>query len=103
MTACPPGTRWPLSRKHTFELEAYHGPSAAKMPAIAGVRLWTSTDDGATWQPADLRRGRDGVYTAGARYPAYRATKGAVSLKVEAWDAAGNRVKQTTLRAFDLR
>ncbi|TXK43266.1 S8 family serine peptidase [Nonomuraea sp. C10] len=90
-------------RKHTFELEAYHGPSAAKMPAIAGVRLWTSTDDGATWQPADLRRGRDGVYTAGARYPAYRATKGAVSLKVEAWDAAGNRVKQTTLRAFDLR
>ncbi|MGW4412151.1 S8 family peptidase [Nonomuraea sp. NPDC004702] len=90
-------------RRHTFELEAYHGPSAAKMPAIAGVRLWTSTDDGATWQPADLRRGRDGVYTAGAKYPAYRATKGAVSLKVEAWDAAGNRLRQTTLRAFDLR
>ncbi|MEO3796953.1 S8 family serine peptidase [Nonomuraea sp. B10E15] len=90
-------------RRHTFELEAYHGPSAAKMPAIAGVRLWTSTDDGATWQPADLKRGRDGVYTARAKYPAYRATKGAVSLKVEAWDAAGNRVKQTTLRAFDLR
>ncbi|MGW2157738.1 S8 family serine peptidase [Nonomuraea sp. NPDC001699] len=90
-------------RRHTFELEAYHGPSAAKMPAITGVRLWTSTDDGATWQPADLKKGRDGVYTAGAKYPAHRATKGAVSLKVEAWDAAGNRVRQTTLRAFDLR
>ncbi|NUP01068.1 MAG: S8 family serine peptidase [Nonomuraea sp.] len=90
-------------RGHTFELEAYHGPSAAKMPAIAGVRLWTSTDDGATWQPADLRRGRDGGYTARAKYPPYRATKGAVSLKAEAWDAAGNRVRQTTLRAFDLR
>ncbi|MEV4220525.1 S8 family serine peptidase [Nonomuraea sp. NPDC049725] len=90
-------------RRHTFELEAYHGPSAAKMPAIAGVRLWTSTDDGATWQPADLRRGRDGVHTARVRYPAHHATKGAVSLKAEAWDAAGNRVKQTTLRAFALR
>ncbi|MFD1936676.1 S8 family serine peptidase [Nonomuraea mangrovi] len=90
-------------RRHTFELEAYRGPSAAKMPAISGVRLWTSTDDGATWQPADLKRSRDGVYTAGAGYPAYRATKGAVSLKVEAWDAAGNRVRQTTLRAFNLR
>ncbi|KAB8196363.1 S8 family serine peptidase [Nonomuraea phyllanthi] len=90
-------------RRHTFELEAYHGPSAAKMPRIEGVRLWTSTDDGATWQPARLKRGRDGVYTASTRYPHYRATKGAVSLKVEAWDAAGNRVKQTTLRAFNLR
>ncbi|MFG1942186.1 S8 family serine peptidase [Nonomuraea sp. NPDC048826] len=90
-------------RKHTFQLEAYHGPSPAKMPAIAGVKLWTSTDDGATWKPADLRRGRDGSYTVSVTYPAYRATKGAVSLKAEAWDAAGNRVKQTTLRAFELR
>ncbi|MFB4264650.1 S8 family serine peptidase [Nonomuraea sp. GTA35] len=90
-------------RRHTFQIEAYHGPSAGKMPAIAGVRLWTSTDDGATWQQADLRRGRDGIYTATAEYPHYRATKGAVSLKAEAWDAAGNRVKQTTLRAFNLR
>jgi len=90
-------------RKHTFQLEAYHGPSSAKMPAIAGVRLWTSTDDGATWHPAELKRGRDDLYTARATYPPHRATKGAVSLKVEAWDAAGNRVKQTTLRAFDLR
>ncbi|MEU6798563.1 S8 family serine peptidase [Nonomuraea wenchangensis] len=90
-------------RRHTFELEAYHGPSGGRTPAIAGVRLWTSTDDGATWRPADLRKGRDGRYTASATYPAFRATKGAVSLKVEAWDAAGNRVKQTALRAFNLR
>ncbi|NUR87818.1 MAG: S8 family serine peptidase, partial [Nonomuraea sp.] len=90
-------------RRHTFEMEVYHGPSAARMPEVAGARLWTSTDDGATWQRADLRRGRDGGYTASARYPDHRATKGAVSLRVEARDAAGNRVKETTLRAFDLR
>lgn len=61
-------------RRHTFELEAYYGPSAGTMPTIAGVRLWTSTDDGATWERACLTRGPDGVYSVSTNYPAYDAT-----------------------------
>ncbi|MET7462458.1 S8 family serine peptidase [Nonomuraea sp. NPDC005501] len=90
-------------RAHTFQVEAYHSPSAAKMPKIAGLKLWASTDDGATWKPATLKRRADGTYTAGTRYPALKDTRGAVTLKAEAWDEAGNRVKLTSTRAFTLR
>ncbi|MEV0585158.1 S8 family serine peptidase [Nonomuraea sp. NPDC050310] len=90
-------------RRHTFEVEAYHSRSTAPMPKIAGLKVWASTDDGATWQPVTLKRERDGRYTASVRYPALRATTGAVSLRAEAWDAAGNRVKQTSTRILPLR
>lgn len=73
------------------------------MPPIAGMRLWASTDDGDTWEQVRLRDTGDGTYEATARYPAYDQTAGAVSLKVEARDAAGNTIKQTTTRAFELR
>ncbi|OUC95472.1 S8 family peptidase [Streptosporangium minutum] len=90
-------------RSHRFTVEAYHSPSAAKMPKIAGLKLWMSTDDGAKWTPVPVKRDRDGAYTASTRYPSLRDTKGAVSLKVEAWDAEGNRLKQTSTRLFGLR
>ncbi|MGW2161540.1 S8 family serine peptidase [Nonomuraea sp. NPDC001699] len=90
-------------RTHSFTVSAYHSPSASKMAGIAGLKLWASTDDGATYTPVAVQRGKDGTYTARTRYPELGATKGAVTLKVEAWDEAGNTVKQTTLRAFDLR
>jgi hypothetical protein len=50
-------------------------------------------------------RGRgNGVYEADVRYPKEgRGTTGAVSVKAEAWDVAGNRVEQTVTRAFGLR
>ncbi|MFI7423225.1 S8 family serine peptidase [Nonomuraea sp. NPDC049684] len=90
-------------RSHTFTVAPYHAPSPSKMPDIAGLRLWASTDDGATYTPVPVKRDGDGTYTATARYPALGATKGAVTLKVEAWDKAGNTLKQTTIRAFNLR
>ncbi|MFI6710495.1 S8 family peptidase [Nonomuraea sp. NPDC050478] len=93
----------PAGRRHTFDADVYHSPTTARTPAVAGLKLWTSTDDGATWAPADVRRGRGGAYTVSAKYPRLSATKGAVSLRAEGWDAAGNRVTQTTLRAFTLR
>ncbi|MEV0591996.1 S8 family serine peptidase [Nonomuraea cavernae] len=93
----------PAGRRHTFDVNVYHSPGTARMPAIAGLKLWMSTDDGQRWTAVDVRRGRGGAYTASATYPRLAGTKGAVSLKAEAWDAAGNRVKQTTLRAFTLR
>ncbi|WP_433350882.1 S8 family peptidase [Microtetraspora malaysiensis] len=93
----------PAGRSHTFTVSPYHSPSATKMPDIAGLKLWASTDDGATYTPVSLKSNADGTYTAKTQYPAFNATKGAVTLKVEAWDQAGNTIKQTTTRAFDLR
>ncbi|GGP05165.1 S8 family serine peptidase [Nonomuraea glycinis] len=90
-------------RSHRFTVEAYHSPSAAKMPKIAGLKLWMSTDDGAKWTSVKVKRDRDGAYTASTHYPSLRDTKGAVSLKVEAWDAEGNTLKQTSTRLFNLR
>ncbi|MGW0589402.1 S8 family serine peptidase [Streptosporangium sp. NPDC002607] len=90
-------------RTHTFTVSPYHSPSPSKMPAIAGLKLWASTDDGATYTPVSVKSSKDGTYTATTRYPALKHTKGAVTLKVEAWDKAGNTIKQTTVRAFDLR
>lgn len=89
--------------RHSFQVSAYHSPSAAPMPKIAGIKLWYSTDGGAHWKAATLKPGHDGRYTATATYPRLAATTGAVSLKVEAWDTDGNRIEQTTDRAFVLR
>ncbi len=90
-------------RTHTFTVSPYHSPSLSKMPDIAGLKLWASTDDGATYTPVSVKRDKDGTYTAKTRYPALDVTRGAVTLKVEAWDKAGNTLKQTTARAFNLR
>ncbi|MCG5217676.1 S8 family serine peptidase [Streptosporangium soli] len=87
-------------RTHTFTVSPYHSPSPTRMPEIAGLKLWASTDDGATYQPVSVKENRDGTYTAKTRYP---VGKDAVTLRVEAWDKAGNTLKQTTTRAFNLR
>ncbi|MFC4591017.1 S8 family peptidase [Sphaerisporangium corydalis] len=93
----------PAGSRHTFTVSAYHSQSTGRMPAIAGLKLWASTDDGANWRPVDIRRDHDGTFTASLTYPRLALTKGAVSLRAEAWDTAGDRVVQTTTRAFDLR
>ncbi|MFC4122875.1 S8 family peptidase [Nonomuraea zeae] len=90
-------------RRHTFDIDVSHAPSTEKLPAIAGLKLSYSTDDGQTWKSATVKKGRDGVYTTTLTYPALAQTKGAVSLKAEAWDTGGNKVEQTTARAFTLR
>ncbi|WP_433376715.1 S8 family serine peptidase [Streptosporangium sp. CA-115845] len=93
----------PAGGRHTFEIDVTHSASTERMPAIAGLKLAYSTDDGRTWQDARVHKIRDGVYTTTLTYPALANTKGAVSLKAEAWDAEGNKAEQTTTRAFPLR
>ncbi|HEX4814986.1 MAG TPA: S8 family serine peptidase [Nonomuraea sp.] len=85
---------------HAFKVIAYRAPSSKPMPDIRDVRLWTSTDDGATWKRVPLVAGRDGAYTALAHYPRGATS---VSLKVEAKDTAGNTLRQVSKRAFQLR
>ncbi|MEH1164090.1 S8 family serine peptidase [Micromonospora sp. CPCC 205539] len=87
--------------RHTFRVNAFHERSSAAMPAIAGLKLWKSTDEGRTWEPVQVKRDRTGSYLATTTYGHAAGKK--VSLKVEAWDTAGNRLEQTTLRAFTLR
>ncbi|RSN15531.1 serine protease [Nonomuraea sp. WAC 01424] len=89
--------------RHRFTVNAGHGPSLEAMPKIAGLKVWASTDDGKTWNPVQLSKKKGGSYTATATYPSRDKTTGTVSLKAEAWDTDGNRVEQTTLKAFGLR
>ncbi|WP_237105993.1 S8 family serine peptidase [Nonomuraea sp. MG754425] len=93
----------PAGGRHTFEIDVSHPASSERLPAIAGLKLAYSTDDGQTWQDAKVRKLRTGVYTTTLTYPPLARTKGAVTLRAEAWDTAGNKAEQTTTRAFPLR
>lgn len=64
---------------------------------VEGARLWWSSDDGATWRRAKVIPTGDGTFVA-----AVKAQAGAehVSLKIEAWDAAGASVTKTVVRAY---
>ena len=87
-----PGAAFPI------QLSVRHQPGVANAPAIAGVKVWTSTDDGSTWTAATVS-GSSGAYTATVNQP----SAGFVSLRVEAWDAAGNRIDQTVKRAYAVK
>ncbi|MFG3039274.1 S8 family serine peptidase [Streptomyces sp. NPDC048330] len=71
-------------------------PKGLSGPAITGVKLWASTDDGATWRQVRL----DGHLNGTIDNP---ATAGFVSLRVTATDADGNSVDQTVTRAYQVR
>jgi subtilisin family serine protease len=64
---------------------------------VEGARLWWSSDDGATWRRAKVTPTGDGTFVAAVRAPAGAEH---VSLKVEAWDAAGASVTKTVVRAY---
>lgn len=59
------------------------------------LSVWTSADDGRTWQQVSVRR-----TLAGWRVDVRTPPSGYVSLRARAVDTAGNRVEQTILRAF---
>jgi len=94
----------PAGQPHTFEVTVgYH--SAVRPPAqITQLRLWYSTNDGASWQQAVVSGGVGGHYRVRVADPARGAlgTTGFVSLRVEASDLAGDRMNQTVLRAYAL-
>jgi hypothetical protein len=64
---------------------------------IAQLQVWTSVDDGTTWQPATVRRARHGDYRFSL--PDVPAGSG-VSLRVDATDTGGSRIEQTVLDAY---
>ena len=79
-----------------------HHPDGYRGPAVTGIRIEASYDDGATWTvPAEPHVRRDGSATTVLHGPA--ADAHAVTLRVTAWDRAGSRTQQTVVRAFALR
>ncbi|MGH3681371.1 MAG: S8 family serine peptidase, partial [Natronosporangium sp.] len=85
----------------TLGLRVAH-QNGAQAPAIAGARVWISYDDGATWEPRPVRDLGDGAYRSILNSPDPADTPGFLSLRVEAWDADGNRIEQEILRAWQL-
>lgn len=83
-------------------LRPYHQAQLKNGPAITDTKLWVSYDDGKTWAQTAVSRGRDGQFSARYTHPAAKSTSGFVSLKVQATDAAGNRIEQTITRAYGL-
>jgi subtilisin family serine protease len=84
----------------TGRAKGYRGPAE-----VAGMRVMASYDDGASWRPAatERNRHRGGEFRVELRHPRLSATNGYVTLRVDAWDNAGNRTVQTIERAYKLR
>jgi hypothetical protein len=88
----------PVGNRATFTVKQ---ASEVPVQAITGVNVWTSTDDGTTWQPAAVQPGVvGGVF--GATLPA-AASGQAVSLRVAVTAAGGSRIDQTIIRAYIAR
>jgi hypothetical protein len=72
-------------------------PSAGKATRVDQPLVWTSTDDGTTWQAA--RVGRTGADRFEVRLPDVPTGTG-VSLRVDARGPRGSRVEQTLVDAY---
>jgi subtilisin family serine protease len=84
----------PTGRTATFTVDQVAG---SEQQSIRSLRVWTSTDDGATWQTARARRTADGAY----RVTLPRVPSGTgVSLRAQARDAAGSSIDQTLYDAY---
>lgn len=83
----------------TIGLDVRH-PDGVDGAQIEGARAWVSYDDGGTWDRRPVRDVGDGSFRAVMNRP---AGPGYASIKVEAWDAAGNTVEQEVIRAYALR
>ena len=91
----------PAGRAATVDLDVHRQEGAARSRVVA-THLWFSTDDGATWTAAGLRRMGAGRYRA--VLPATRLPSGKyVSLRTWARDAGGSRIQQVLVRAVPIR
>jgi hypothetical protein len=85
----------PVGNRATFTLKQ---PSEVPAQAITAMAVWTSTDDGTTWQPAAILPGAvSGSF--GATLPAVVSGQ-AVSLRVAVSGSGGSGIDQTVIRAY---
>lgn len=86
---------------HRLGVTAYYAAGTA--PAkVTGLKVWTSTDGGATWHAASVTATGGGSFAATYTVPAVARTDSAVSIRTQAADSAGDTVDQTVYDAYDL-
>lgn len=84
-----------------LDLEVRHQAGSAAA-AVAGARVWISHDDGVTWQSRPVRSLGEGRFQANLPSSDAEDGTGFASVRVEAWDADGNRIEQEVTRAWRL-
>jgi hypothetical protein len=94
--------RLPAGGVHLFTVTPYRQPSTVQQPTIVGCTISASYDGGRTWTRLPALRLFNGEYLVLAKHPRRAGPSGTVSLRTEAWDAAGNRVVQTLTDAYGL-
>lgn len=92
----------PRDRQGQSTLQVRVQQQDASLPAVAGARVWVSYDDGLRWQQRPVRDRGDGHFEVNLPGRPASGNADAVSVKVEAWDAEGNRVEQEVIRAWHL-
>lgn len=88
--------------RHRIQITPYLGADPSTPCAVTSLKVWTSTDGGGSWTESAVSRSSSGVYTAEYRVPSLAGTSGAVSVRVQASDAAGDSVTQTSYNAYPL-
>jgi hypothetical protein len=86
-----------LTANDTAPAGCTFGFTVAAASRIVGMRVWASTDRGAHWTSSTVEYGSDHSFRVLVKNP---KGGGTVSLKTEAWDAAGNSVQQTITDAY---
>ncbi|MFE7620258.1 S8 family serine peptidase [Streptomyces sp. NPDC057496] len=71
--------------------------------SVKGMEVSVSYDDGESWRAAKTSARGDGAYRVRVAHPSTGRTGGYVTLRVRAWDDAGNEVTQEIERAYALR
>jgi hypothetical protein len=92
----------PAGRPYQFTVFAGHHAGTDGAAPLVNLNVQYSTDDGATWTLAGIHQAATGEYLVTVNHPPAASTSGYVSLRIHAWDTAGNAVDQTVQRAYAL-
>lgn len=92
----------PDSGSFAFGVSARHQDGLTGR-SVKGMEVSVSYDDGGHWRAAKASARGDGAYRVQVTHPSTARTSGYVTLRVRAWDDAGNEVTQEIERAYALR
>ncbi|MGC7094481.1 S8 family serine peptidase [Amycolatopsis lurida] len=94
------GNRAPAGGPFDFEIAAAEHSGARGGGPVTQLKVTYSTDNGVTWTAATAKPLGDTRWAVTVQHPPLAATAGAVSVRTEAKDSAGNTVTSTTHRAY---
>ncbi|WP_406382128.1 hypothetical protein [Streptomyces sp. NBC_01618] len=88
---------------HPITVTGYYQDRLSKPPTVTKLRVEASVDGGKTWQPAMTKADGQNTFTAQIKHPKRDEAPGGVGLRITATDSAGDTVKQTIPKAYQLR